>query len=183
MGGGEGFFVFHGGWAEEVRSRVRLVPGLWVLPLLGSTRNQGRRAKLTSPNGGFVLQANLNDSHNQMVVHWAGEKSNVIVALARDSTGSPGPKTSSVKAPPWFCWTQVLPVWVRMLNQLPALPVQVYVSYDYGTTFTDVSDKFQLPGPKADEEDVPIISQFYHSPADNKRVGTSSSLTSSSSRC
>ena len=44
----------------------------------------------------FILQANLNDSHNQMVVHWAGEKSNVIVALARDSAGATGPKTSSV---------------------------------------------------------------------------------------
>ena len=43
-----------------------------------------------------ILQANLNDSHNQMVVHWAGEKSNVIVALARDSAGATGPKTSSV---------------------------------------------------------------------------------------
>lgn len=32
-----------------------------------------------------------------MVVHWAGEKSNVIVALARDSAGSTGPKTSSVR--------------------------------------------------------------------------------------
>lgn len=41
-------------------------------------------------------QANLNDSHNQMVVHWAGEKSNVIVALARDSVGATDPKTSSV---------------------------------------------------------------------------------------
>lgn len=42
------------------------------------------------------LQANLNDSHNQMVVHWAGEKSNVIVALARDSVGATDPKSSSV---------------------------------------------------------------------------------------
>ncbi len=41
-------------------------------------------------------QANLNDSHNQMVVHWAGEKSNVIVALARDSVGATDPKSSSV---------------------------------------------------------------------------------------
>ncbi|KAH0623299.1 hypothetical protein JD844_031470 [Phrynosoma platyrhinos] len=36
----------------------------------------------------------LNDSHNQMVVHWAGEKSNVIVALARDSLALMGPKLS-----------------------------------------------------------------------------------------
>lgn len=33
-----------------------------------------------------------------MVVHWAGEKSNVIVALARDSAAATGPKTSSVRA-------------------------------------------------------------------------------------
>lgn len=43
-------------------------------------------------------QANLNDSHNQMVVHWAGEKSNVIVALARDSAGASDPKSSSVSS-------------------------------------------------------------------------------------
>lgn len=95
----------------------RLVPGLWgwlswMFPLLGSgipdSRKQGRRpsAKLTRPNNAFVPQANLNDSHNQMVVHWAGEKSNVIVALARDSSGSSGPKSSSVKAPRRFCWKQ-----------------------------------------------------------------------------
>lgn len=53
------------------------------------------------------LQANLNDSHNQMVVHWAGEKSNVIVALARDSVGAIDPKPSSVRTkenmPNWRC--------------------------------------------------------------------------------
>lgn len=49
------------------------------------------------------------------------------------------------------------------------------MSYDYGTTFTQVSDRFRLPGDHAGEEGVAIISQFYHSPADNKRVGTSSS--------
>ncbi|XP_025784663.1 sortilin-related receptor [Puma concolor] len=36
----------------------------------------------------------LNDSHNQMVVHWAGEKSNVIVALARDSLALARPRSS-----------------------------------------------------------------------------------------
>lgn len=43
-----------------------------------------------------ALQVSLNDSHNQMVVHWAGEKSNVIVALARDSLSLLGPKNSDV---------------------------------------------------------------------------------------
>uniref|UniRef100_A0A672I0N3 Sortilin-related receptor n=1 Tax=Salarias fasciatus TaxID=181472 RepID=A0A672I0N3_SALFA len=88
----------------------------------------------------FALQANLNDSHNQMVVHWAGEKSNVIVALARDSAGATGTKTSSV-----------------------------YVSYDYGTTFALVSEKFQLVGAKVKDGAKQVISQFYHSPADNRR--------------
>ncbi|KAM7399797.1 hypothetical protein PAMP_019041 [Pampus punctatissimus] len=88
----------------------------------------------------YEWKANLNDSHNQMVVHWAGEKTNVIVALARDSAGATGPKTSSV-----------------------------YVSYDYGTTFTLVSDKFQLSGSKVKDGSKQVISQFYHSPADNRR--------------
>ncbi|XDV32386.1 hypothetical protein PO909_003231 [Leuciscus waleckii] len=97
-----------------------------------------RRNAAGSPLPTVYGTANLNDSHNQMVVHWAGEKSNVIVALARDSVGAADPKTSSV-----------------------------YVSYDYGTTFTDVSEKFQMSGDQEGKKQV--ISQFYHSPADNKR--------------
>ncbi|XP_069470420.1 sortilin-related receptor isoform X2 [Ambystoma mexicanum] len=50
-----------------------------------------------------------------MVVHWAGEKSNVIVALARDSLALVGPKSSNV-----------------------------YVSYDYGKEFQRISDKFNF---------------------------------------
>ncbi|XP_048015876.1 sortilin-related receptor [Megalobrama amblycephala] len=97
-----------------------------------------RRNAAGAPVPKVYGRANLNDSHNQMVVHWAGEKSNVIVALARDSVGATDPKTSSV-----------------------------YVSYDYGTTFTDVSEKFLLSGDREGKKQV--ISQFYHSPADNKR--------------
>ncbi|XP_050777880.1 sortilin-related receptor isoform X3 [Gopherus flavomarginatus] len=72
-----------------------------------------------------------------MVVHWAGEKSNVIVALARDSLGLLRPKKSNV-----------------------------YVSYDYGKTFKKISEKFSFGA--GNTSDV-AISQFYHSPADNKR--------------
>lgn len=50
------------------------------------------------------------------------------------------------------------------------------MSYDYGTTFTEVSDKFQLPRAKVDHGHLPVISQFYHSPADNKRVGTTTQM-------
>lgn len=48
------------------------------------------------------------------------------------------------------------------------------MSYDYGTTFTLVSEKFRLSEAKAKDGGTPVISQFYHSPADNRRVSTSS---------
>nr|XP_021517328.1 sortilin-related receptor [Meriones unguiculatus] len=82
-------------------------------------------------------QVSLNDSHNQMVVHWAGEKSNVIVALARDSLALARPKSSDV-----------------------------YVSYDYGKSFSKISEKLNFGVGNSTEA---VISQFYHSPADNKR--------------
>lgn len=168
-GGGEGV----SGWGGEEASWVRPAP---VLGLVGRRckANQPQRwfcpagepERLPQPDGGPLGrgeeprdrgagagQHRVPRAQNQL------GKSASAVGLA---SGPPGPAPA--------------------LNR-SALPVQIYVSYDYGAAFTDVSDKFQLPGPKADEEDVPIISQFYHSPADNKRVGTSSSLTSSSSRC
>ncbi|XP_023207184.1 sortilin-related receptor isoform X2 [Xiphophorus maculatus] len=104
----------------------------------GEQRSRRSAGKSAMPK--VYGQANLNDSHNQMVVHWAGEKSNVIVALARDSTAATGPKTSSV-----------------------------YVSYNYGTTFIPVSANFQLSEAKAKNGSKQVISQFYHSPADNRR--------------
>uniref|UniRef100_A0A8C5JCH0 Sortilin-related receptor n=1 Tax=Junco hyemalis TaxID=40217 RepID=A0A8C5JCH0_JUNHY len=70
----------------------------------------------------LVLQVSLNDSHNQMVVHWAGEKSNVIVALARDSLSLLGPKNSDV-----------------------------YVSYDYGKSFKKISERFSFDGGNSSE--------------------------------
>nr|XP_015193134.1 PREDICTED: sortilin-related receptor [Lepisosteus oculatus] len=79
----------------------------------------------SEPLRGRRRAVSLNDSHNLMVVHWAGEKSNVIVALARDSTGALEPKTSSV-----------------------------YVSYDYGASFQPISHKFQLTGDKAGRKQV-----------------------------
>ncbi|XP_040471960.1 sortilin-related receptor isoform X4 [Falco naumanni] len=57
-----------------------------------------------------------------MVVHWAGEKSNVIVALARDSLSLLGPKNSDV-----------------------------YVSYDYGKSFKKISERFGFSGGNSSE--------------------------------
>ncbi|XP_034183961.1 sortilin-related receptor [Osmia lignaria lignaria] len=74
----------------------------------------------------------LNDSHQQLMVHWVGEGSNVIICLARDST--------PVK---------------RMLDKFatpsPPTPSAVYISYDYGNTFVNKTDKFRI----SSEPDAP----------------------------
>ncbi|XP_039862395.1 sortilin-related receptor isoform X1 [Simochromis diagramma] len=130
-GGGSAARALH----LPARSRIEGGSVSSVYPQHRSRRSAGKPA-MPKVYG----QANLNDSHNQMVVHWAGEKSNVIVALARDSAGTTGSKTSSV-----------------------------YVSYDHGTTFIPVSHKFKFSGAKMKDGSKQVISQFYHSPADNRR--------------
>ncbi|KAJ8266258.1 hypothetical protein GJAV_G00128370 [Gymnothorax javanicus] len=85
-----------------------------------SQMHQHRKRRSASDLINVYGKVELQDSHNQMVVHWAGEKSKVIVALARDRTGALGANTSSV-----------------------------YISYDYGASFVTVSNKFKLSGKKA----------------------------------
>lgn len=43
----------------------------------------------------------------------------------------------------------------------------MYVSYDYGKSFSKISEKLNFGVGNNSEA---VISQFYHSPADNKRV-------------
>lgn len=62
----------------------------------------------------------LNDSHQQLMVHWAGEGSDVILCLARDS-----PRGGVIA---------------------PSRPSAVYISYDYGNTFINKTDDFKLEG-------------------------------------
>lgn len=50
---------------------------------------------------------------------------------------------------------------------LPFSVFQVYVSYDYGKSFSKISEKLNFGVGNSTEA---VISQFYHSPADNKRV-------------
>ncbi|KAJ2951649.1 hypothetical protein O0L34_g13807 [Tuta absoluta] len=71
-----------------------------------------------------VLQKNistwtthLNDSHQQLMVHWVGEGSNVIICLARDSS----PR-----------------------NKGGVSPSALFISYDYGKNFTNKTDMFKL---------------------------------------
>ncbi|VVC91851.1 unnamed protein product [Leptidea sinapis] len=59
----------------------------------------------------------LNDSHQQLMVHWVGEGSNVIICLARDSS----PR-----------------------NKASISPSALYISYDYGKNFTNKTESFRL---------------------------------------
>lgn len=74
----------------------RSFPKPRAFPGLSRCRQPPPQPRLTAVPFSSALQVSLNDSHNQMVVHWAGEKSNVIVALARDSLSLLGPKNSDV---------------------------------------------------------------------------------------
>ncbi|XP_026332516.1 sortilin-related receptor isoform X2 [Hyposmocoma kahamanoa] len=59
----------------------------------------------------------LNDSHQQLMVHWVGEGSNVIICLARDSSPrNKGAISSSA----------------------------LFISYDYGKNFTNKTESFKL---------------------------------------
>ncbi|XP_053974316.1 sortilin-related receptor-like [Hylaeus volcanicus] len=66
----------------------------------------------------------LNDSHQQLMVHWVGEGSNVIICLARDS--APTIRLQGSKVP------------------VPTNPSAVYISYDYGDTFVNKTEEFKI---------------------------------------
>ncbi|KAI5646183.1 sortilin, neurotensin receptor 3, domain-containing protein [Phthorimaea operculella] len=83
-----------------------------------------RRKRDASTSPPAVLQKNistwtthLNDSHQQLMVHWVGEGSNVIICLARDSS----PRNKGVVS-----------------------PSALFISYDYGKNFTNKTDLFKL---------------------------------------
>ncbi|XP_017882694.1 sortilin-related receptor-like [Ceratina calcarata] len=81
----------------------------------------------TNNNPHITAKVNaLNDSHQQLIVHWVGERSNTIICLARDST--PMIRLQGSKVPP----------------SPPANPSAVYISYDYGDTFENKTEKFRI---------------------------------------
>lgn len=63
----------------------------------------------------------LNDSHAQLMVHWLGEGTNVMLCLAREPP--PGPNEDVKTA---------------------AIPSSVYISYNNGDTFDDKTYMFQI---------------------------------------
>ncbi|XP_072931091.1 uncharacterized protein RpS19a isoform X1 [Epargyreus clarus] len=77
----------------------------------------------------------LNDSHQQLMVHWVGEGSNVIICLARDSS----PRNKGV-------------------NSSSAL----FISYDYGKNFTNKTESFKLG--KTPESGYAQLDKFFNHP-------------------
>jgi hypothetical protein len=76
----------------------------------------------------FVLQPTtlevyaLNDTRQQLMVHWAGENSRVIICLAKDRVISSTPDGGA-----------------KFLR-----PSTVYISYDFGSTYKNKTDHFKL---------------------------------------
>ena len=78
------------------------------------------------------------------------------------------------------CWEACLQAETERATLLPHLSLilflllatffQVYVSYDYGRSFKRISEKLNFGEGNSSEA---VIAQFYHSPADNKRVRVS----------
>ncbi|XP_055591990.1 sortilin-related receptor-like [Uranotaenia lowii] len=62
----------------------------------------------------------LNDSHAQLIVHWLGDGTSVMICLARDS-----PSDNDAKTP-------------------PPQPSRIFISKDYGDTFLDQTEMFEL---------------------------------------
>lgn len=68
----------------------------------------------------------------------------------------------------------LLSISLTPFSLFPFCVFQVYVSYDYGKSFNRISGKLNFGVGNSSEA---VISQFYHSPADNKRVRRLSSGT------
>jgi sortilin-related receptor len=64
----------------------------------------------------------LNDTRQQLMVHWAGENSRVIICLAKDRVISSSPDGGA-----------------KFLR-----PSTVYISYDFGSTYKNKTDHFKL---------------------------------------
>ncbi|KAJ8687024.1 hypothetical protein QAD02_022818 [Eretmocerus hayati] len=94
-----------------------------------------------------VLYVNaLNDSHQQLMVHWVGEGSKVVICLARDSNPLPKPQ---------------LPL--QPANSVN--PSAVYISYDYGNSFVNKTESFRI----SDEPNAKYatVDKFYNHPTLN----------------
>lgn len=89
----------------------------------------------------------LNDSHQQLMVHWVGEGSSIIICLARDSLSQLNKNNKNVIA---------------------SQPSAVYISYDYGDTFDNKTEKFKISDEK--NSSYASVDKFYNHPTFNEFV-------------
>lgn len=75
-----------------------------------------------------------------MMVHWVGEGSDVIICLARDPA-------------------RIVPGFVQ------DSPSAVFISYDYGDTYTNKTESFKLPNGS-----YSVLEKFYNHPKYNTHV-------------
>lgn len=111
-----------------------------------ATTSTVKPVHINNPNITAKVNA-LNDSHQQLMVHWVGEGSNVIICLARDSNPLP-------RSP------------LGLQSTVQANPSAVYFSYDYGDTFVNKTEHFRI----SDEPNAKFatLDKFYNHPTDNK---------------
>ncbi|XP_069974716.1 sortilin-related receptor isoform X2 [Penaeus vannamei] len=113
---------------EELRNPLEVTAGAGQRRAAGDTfaadshRRVSRAADTDDTQGSgdptVSVYKLVNDSHHQLIINWAGEGSKVVVCMTRDSA----PNESSTS--------------------------NVYVSYDYGTTFQDKTSKFRKASQK-----------------------------------
>ncbi|XP_055389216.1 sortilin-related receptor-like [Condylostylus longicornis] len=89
-----------------------------------------------------VKTNHLNDSHAQLMVHWLGDGSDVMICLARDPPPGPNENTKLKE---------------------DASPSSVYISYDYGDTFENKTHLFTVPGENGTEKNS-TLDQFLTHP-------------------
>jgi len=104
---------------SEAQNSVPDSTGGWTYDAVTGHNVYKRSAAVESSNITTSV-FHLNDSHQQLMVHWAGEGSDVILCLARDSP--------------------------RLVSPSISQPSSVYISYDYGNTFENKTENFRLEG-------------------------------------
>lgn len=83
----------------------------------------------------------MNDTHKQLMVHWVGNGSNVIICLARDPSQ----------------------IYSSATKQLE--PSSVYISYDYGETYINKTNLFTLQN-----DTISTVEKFFNHPRNNSHV-------------
>ncbi|XP_057669254.1 sortilin-related receptor-like [Diorhabda carinulata] len=93
------------------------------------------RREVSSAASNIVTKINyLNDSHKQLMVHWVGDNSKIIICLARD----PAPTISGFSLPS---------------------SSTVFISYDDGDSYINKTDHFKL-----DNGEYAVLEKFYNHP-------------------